>query len=241
MSESLVELADRMFVGPVWPASILVCLMVGYTLLALIGLIDLGFDPPDLDLDPGLDIDVSIDGVGLDAAGLDAAGGADVGVDFLHGLGAGSIRATNFGRVPLVLWGGVFTVAFWSVSYGLWHTIESGLFSPPGWFLSSLLSLPNVVIAVAVTKGVTQPMLKHFVPPPKYGHEKLLGATCEICTIEATGEFGQAKFRTDAAPLLLNVRTDGPHIPKGTEVRIIGFDRDKRIYKVTHLQQETTS
>lgn len=241
MSESLVELADRMFVGPVWPASILVCLMVGYTLLALIGLIDLGFDPPDLDLDPGLDIDVSIDGVGLDAAGLDAAGGADVGVDFLHGLGAGSIRATNFGRVPLVLWGGVFTVAFWSVSYGLWHTIESGLFSPPGWFLSSLLSLPNVVIAVAVTKGVTQPMLKHFVPPPKYGHEKLLGATCEICTMEATDEFGQAKFRTNAAPLLLNVRTDGPHIPKGTEVRIIGFDRDKRIYKVTHLQQEPTS
>ena len=70
MPESLIELADRMFVGPVWPASILVCLMVGYTLLALIGLIDLGFDPPDLDLDPGIDLDpglemdVSVEGVG---------------------------------------------------------------------------------------------------------------------------------------------------------------------------------
>lgn len=236
MPESLIELADRMFVGPVWPASILVCLMVGYTLLAVIGLIDLGFDPPDLDLDPGMDMDVSLEGVGLGAPD-----GADVSIDFLHGLGAGSIRATNFGRVPLVMWGGVFTVAFWSVSYGLWHTFEATLFSPPGWFSSSLLTLPNAVIAVAVTKCVTQPMLRYFVPPPKYGHGKLLGATCEICTIEATGEFGQAKFRTNAAPLLLNVRTDGPHIPKGTEVRIIGFDRDKRIYKVAHLQQETTS
>ena len=79
MSESLVELADRMFVGPVWPASILVCLMVAYTLLALVGLIDLGFDPPDLDMDPGLDLDVPMEGVGLDVA--DGAG-----VDFLHGI-----------------------------------------------------------------------------------------------------------------------------------------------------------
>lgn len=242
MPESLVELADRMFVGPVWPASILVCLMVGYTLLALVGLIDLGFDAPDLDLDPGIDLDPGFDmDVSIDAPDLDVSGGAHVDFDFLHGLGAGSIRATNFGRVPMVLWGGVFTVAFWSVSYGLWHVIDASWFSPPGWFSGSFLSIRNVVIAVAVTKGVTQPMLKHFVPPPKYSHEKLLGATCEICTMEATGEFGQAKFRTNAAPLLLNVRTDGPHIPKGTEVRIIGFDRDKRIYKVTHLQRETTS
>ena len=232
MPESLVELADRMFVGPVWPASILVCLMVGYTLLALVGLIDLGFDVPDMDLDPGIDID---------APDLDIPGGPDLDFDFLHGLGAGSVRATNFGRIPMVLWGGIFTVAFWTVSYGLWHVFDTSWFSPPGWFTSSLLSVRNVVIAMAVTKVVTQPMLKHFIPPTKYGHGKLLGATCEICTLEATGEYGQAKFRTNAAPLLLNVRTDGPHIPKGTEVRIIGFDRDKRIYKVTQLQQETTS
>ena len=82
MPESLVELADRMFVGPVWPASILVCLMVAYTLLALIGLIDLGFDPPDLDLDPGIDLDPGLDmDVPVDGVGLDVADGA--GVDFL--------------------------------------------------------------------------------------------------------------------------------------------------------------
>ena len=28
---------------------------------------------------------------------------------------------------------------------------------------------------------------------------------------------------------------------KGTEVRIIGFDKERRIYKVTHLQSETQS
>ncbi|MGI9470060.1 MAG: NfeD family protein [Rubripirellula sp.] len=238
MPDSIIQLAERMFVGPVWPASILVCLLVVYTIFALIGLIDFGFDVPDLELDPSLDLDVDL---AVDVPTVDVPDGVHVDVDFLHGLGAASIRATNFGRVPVVLWGGVFAVAFWGVSYGLWHGFDINRHAPPEWVSSTLLSIRNFVIAMIITKMVTQPMLGYFVAPPSYDHKKLVGATCEICTTEATHEFGQAKFRTNASPLLLNVRTDGPHIPKGTEVRIIGFDRDKRIYKVAQLQPETHS
>ncbi|MEM8670781.1 MAG: DUF1449 domain-containing protein [Planctomycetota bacterium] len=249
----LIELAERMFVGPVWPASILVVLLVVYTLLALIGLIDFGFDVPDVDLDPGVDIDVpdigGIDVPDLDVpdvavdvpdVAVDVPDGANIGVDFLQGLGAYTVRLTNFGRIPVVLWGGIFAVTFWSLSYGLWHNYDADKYDPT-WFPSILLGIRNFVIAVAITKGVTQPMLGWFVDPPSYDHRKLMGATCEICTTEATPEFGQAKFRTNASPLLLNVRTDGAHIAKGTEVRIIGFDKEKRIYKVTQLQPETQS
>jgi hypothetical protein len=223
-----------MFVGPVWPASIIVCLLVVYTIFALIGLIDLGFDVPDIDLDPSIDLDVDVD-MGVDVGHV---GGAHVDVDFLHGLGAATARWTNFGRVPIVIWGGIFAVAFWSVSYWLWHSFDSNRYEP-NWFPSILLSIRNFVIATGIAKAATQPMLGYFVDPPSYDSGRLLGSTCEICTTEATPEFGQAKFRTNASPLLLNVRTDGPHISKGTEVRIIGFDKDKRIYKVTHLQPET--
>ena len=81
-----------------------------------------------------------------------------------------------------------------------------------------------------------------FRGSPSYDTRTLIGATCEISTTEATPDFGQAKFRTNASPLLLNVRTDGPHFAKGDEVRIIGFvDREKRIYKVTNLQSEAQS
>lgn len=236
MADSLAQLAERMFVGPVWPASIVVCVLIVYTIFALIGLIDLGFDVPDVDLDPSIDLDVDVDmGVDLDVDGAHIDGG-----DLLHGLGAASVRWTNFGRVPVVIWGGIFAVAYWSVSYGLWHTFDSNRYEPT-WLPSILLSVRNFVIATAIVKCVTQPLLKYFVDPPKYDQRHLMGATCEICTSEATPEFGQAKFRTNASPLLLNVRTDGPHIAKGTEVRIIGFDRDKRVYKVTHLQPETQS
>ena len=262
MPDSIVELAERMFVGPVWPASILVCLLVVYTIFALIGLIDFGFDVPDVDLDAGLDVpdvhvdvpdlhvdvpdvhvdvpDVHVDIPGVDMPDADVGHVGHVDVDFLHGLGATTVRWTNFGRVPVVLWGGVFAVAFWSLSYGLWHTFDSNRYDPT-WLPSILLSIRNWVIAMGITKAATQPLLGYFVAPPSYDHRKLLGATCEICTSEATPEFGQAKFRTNASPLLLNVRTDGPHIAKGTEVRIISFDKDKRIYKVTHLPTETQS
>jgi hypothetical protein len=235
VADSLTQLAERMFVGPVWPASIVVCALIVYTLFALIGLIDFGFDVPDVDLDPSIDLDVDVD------LGVDLGDGVHLdGGDLLHGLGATSIRWTNFGRVPIVVWGGIFAVAFWSVSYGLWHTFDSNRYDPT-WLPSILLSIRNFVIATAVVKGATQPMLKYFVDPPKYDQRRMLGATCEICTSEATPEFGQAKFRTNASPLLLNVRTDGPHIAKGTEVRIIGFDKEKRIYEVTHLPSETQS
>ena len=240
MPEPLIELAERMFVGPVWPASILVCLLVIYTLMALIGLIDFGFSVPDVDLDPGIDLDVpDLDVPSFDAA-MDLPDGAHVDVDFLQGLGATSVRLTNFGRLPVVLWGGIFAVAFWSLSYGLWHNYDAERYDPT-WMTSILLSIRNFVIATAITKGVTQPMLGWFVDPPSYDYRKLLGATCEISTTEATPRFGQAKFRTNASPLLLNVRTDGRHIAKGTEVRIIGFDKEKRMYKVTQLQSENQS
>ena len=238
--EPLIELSERMFVGPVWPASILVCLLVVYTLLALIGLIDFGFDVPDVDLDPGIDLDVpDLDVPNLDVP-VDMPDGMHVDVDFLQGLGATSVRLTNFSRIPVVLWGGIFAVAFWSLSYGLWHNYDAERYDPT-WLASILLSIRNFVIATAITKGVTQPMLGWFVDPPSYDHRRLLGATCEICTTEATPKFGQAKFRTNASPLVLNVRADGAHIAKGTEVRIIGFDKEKRIYTVTQLQLENQS
>ena len=251
MPAPLIDLAERMFVGPVWPASILVCLLVAYTLLALIGLIDFGFDVPDVDLDPGIDLDVpdiggidvpdlDVPDVAVDVPDVDVPTGVHVDADFLHGLGAATVRLTNFGRIPVVLWGGVFAVSFWSLSYGLWHNYDAVRYDPT-WLPSVLLSIRNFVLATLITKAVTQPTLGWFVDPPSYDHRKLLGATCEICTTEATPEFGQAKFRTNASPLLLNVRTDGAHIVKGTEVRIIGFDKEKRIYKVTQLQSETQS
>ncbi|TWU37268.1 OB-fold-containig protein [Novipirellula artificiosorum] len=241
MAGSLVDLAVSMFVGPVWPASLLVCLLIVYTLFAMLGLIDFGFDVPEMDLDPGidvdLDLDVDLDGPVLDVPDLD---GAPVEWDFWQGIGAASVRWTNFGRIPVIMWGGVFAVAYWAVSFLLWHGFDSSRYSPT-LLPSVLLAIRNVVIGVGVTKMVTQPLVGYFVKGPAYDRRHLIGATCEVTTTEATPEFGQAKFRTQAAPLLLNIRTDGPTIPKGTEVQIISFDPKRRTYRVTLQPSENQS
>ncbi len=222
MSDTLLDLVSRMFVGPLWPASILVCLMVLYTLMALIGLIDFEMDAPDLDFDPGIDLEVPADW------------------DFWHGIGAASVRWTNFGRVPVLIWAGLFTIAYWAVSFLLWHGFDSERYSPT-WLPSLLLSIRNIVIATGITKALTQPLIGYFLPGPSYDVDHLIGATCEVSTSEVTPKFGQGKFRTQAAPLLLNIRTDGPHIAKGTEVRIIAFDKEKRTYIVAPLPLEKES
>ena len=250
------QIIEELFVGPLWPASILACLMIGYTMLAAIGLVDLDFGAPDIDLDVdvpdlGVDVpDVAVDvpdvGVDVPDVGVDADVAVDapdgdvphVSSDLFGGLAGLAVRWTNFGRLPIVIWGGVFTVAYWGITAWLWYAFDSNRYAPT-WLPSTLLAVRNFVIATAITKVITQPMLKLIKNPIKYGKDQLLGCTCEISSIEATPTFGQAKFRTDASPLLLNVRTNGPAIAKGTEVRIIGFDKEKRIYTVTNLEVET--
>ena len=245
MEQAFTDFASRMFVGPVWPASLLVCLMVMYTLVALFGLIDLDLDAPDFDLDADVSIDAGTPD--LEASAFDVSGGdgdLDIGeagsFEFLSGIAATTVRWSNFGRVPLVIWFGAFTVIFWTISYGLWHGFDSSSHEPL-WIPSILLGIRNGVLAIIVTKYATQPAVGKFLPEPGYDKERLLGATCEISSIKASPTFGQAKFRTNAAPLLLNVRTKGTEIPKGTEVRIVDFDHIKRIYTVTVIQPENES
>lgn len=245
LTETFNLVVDQMFVGPMWPASILVCLLAAYTLMAMFGLIDFGMDAPELDLDPSLDFDP---GLNIDPAieidvpdgDLPEAGSVPADWDFWQGIGGASVRWTNFGRIPIIIWGAIFAFSYWIVSYLLWHGFDADRYSPT-LLPSLLLSLRNVVIATAMTKGLTEPLLGYFIAGPSYDEANLIGATCEVSTTEATPDFGQAKFRTNAAPLLLNIRTDGPHVAKGTEVKIIDFDRSKRIYTVTQLPMETQS
>ncbi|MCC9603113.1 YqiJ family protein [Stieleria sp. JC731] len=247
VEEAFKEFLDRMFVGPVWPASVMVCLLVLYALVAVIGLIDLGLDG-DVDMDgsfdagPDLDVAPDLDGIDMDAPG----GDVDLG-DFeitqggltglMTGVGAMTLRLTNFGRVPLVIWFGVFTIVFWAVSYGLWYGLDSAKYAPT--LLPTLLfTIRNGVIAIVATKLATEPLVGKFDPQPGYDKDRLLGGSCEISSLTATTSFGQAKFRTNAAPLLLNVRTTGAEIPKGTVVRIVDFDPSRRIYTVTEIKPE---
>lgn len=235
MSANLIEFVERMFVGPVWPASVLVCLLSLYTLIALFGLIDLDFG-----LGGETDVDLGGD---LDAGGFDAELGGESlepHSDLLGGAGAATLRWMNLGRVPLIVWAAVFTVVFWAISYGLWYGFDTFRYQPT-LVTSVLLVLRNGVIAIGTTKLLTNPLKRVFEPPPSYGPSNLIGQRCVVVSGQVTTDFGQAKFSTDAAPLLLNVCTDGECIPRGSSVEIVAFDADRRVYKVTNVPDEVAS
>lgn len=221
MSDSFVQLLERMFVGPMWPASVLVCLLIVYAVVALLGLVDL-----DMGIDADLDADVGSPDMDIDS-------------DLFGGAGAATLRWLNMERLPLILWMSIFTVVFWGISYLLWYRFDQFRYAPT-IVPSVLLVMRNGVISILVTKLLTGPLNRAFQPAPSYDPSNLIGKTCAVSTGEATDSFGQAKFTTDAAPLLLNIRTNGETIRKGSLVRIIAFDNERRIYKVTAASEEET-
>jgi len=223
VSETFVLLIEQMFVGPLWPASVLVCLLVIYALVALLGLVHLDF---------GLHGDAN-----LDPNQVMPSAETSVESDWFGGAGAATLRWLNLERLPLVLWLSVFTIAFWTISYLLWYGFDQYRYLPT-WLPSLLLVLRNGVIAILATKVLTGPLNHAFQAAPSYGPSKLIGETCVVSSGEVTGTFGQAKYKTDAAPLLLNICTDGETLLKGAEVRILAFDQERRIYKVAAVSEE---
>lgn len=207
-----MELITTFFSGPILPASILLCFLLGWSLLALLGTVELDLPGSNLNLD----------------------GDVDLGDATTLGDGAAllTLRWLNIGHVPLALWMGVLAIVWWLASATLWLLVDQQFFSPPGWLWSSLLVIKNLAIAVPVTKLVTNPMRSWFVTE-KLNARSLVGQECQISSAQATPEFGQVKFKTDGAPLLLNVRTDGPHLANGTTVWITHYDAKNRVYLVS--------
>ncbi len=202
MWDTLAAAIDPLFVGPIWPASVLLLLVVGYLLLSLLGAAD--FDGPDLDLD----------------------------ADGWESLGAGTLRWFHLGQIPIVIWFGCFAVFQWLIAYGLWHYFEHDRYEPT-LGESALLAARNAVIAAMLTKFITGPLVPYFIDGQPFNEETLVGERCVISSGEATPTFGQAKYMTGGAPLLLNIRTDGATMAKGDSAQIIAYDIERRLYTVT--------
>lgn len=209
MWQSLQPLIESLFVGPVWPASVLLLLVLGYLILSLGASWDM--DGPDLEVDAHV----------------------------WQSLGAATLRWLHLDAIPVVIWGGLFACINWLLAYILWNAFDSARHEPT-LLVSATLAARNAIIAAVITKFATAPLAPYLGGGTVYGEETLIGRSCVVSSGEATPTFGQAKYDTGGAPLLLNIRTDGPHLAKGTAVRIIAFDPTKRVYSVT-LDTDTSS
>jgi hypothetical protein len=142
------------------------------------------------------------------------------------------VKWLNLKQLPIVLWAGIFTISWWSLSILIWVSVDTVLIQAPGALVVSLMIVRNVVLGLLTTKAITQPMRGWF-DSKELTSVSLVGQEAEISSYDATPENGQVKFKTEGAPLLLNVRTDGPHLPKGTRVWLTHYDPQRRIYIVS--------
>lgn len=206
ITQQLMTYLDMCFTMPVLPATVLMLLVLFYGCLVLLGALD--FELFDLD------VDVDID--------------ADLDVGTISNLGLLTLKFFNLADVPIMIWLSLFGLAWWGVSQLLWMTMDvSSLDSN-----TTLLVVRNVAASVFLTKYLTNPLARGFAKPKSYKAENLVGQDCEITTHEVTTEFGQAKFSTNAAPLILDVRMEVGTLPKGSLARIVEYDPDSKIHYI---------
>ncbi len=216
------EIFSPLIAAPVFPASVLLVLVGMWSLATVV--LGLGHD------------------YHLFSGHVDAPGGAGgsiqdtashhlteaVGITVLT-----PIRWLNLHTVPLFLWTLVFASVWWVVSLSLWLFMDGPLFGEPGWFITTGLFVKNVAISLPLTKYLTYPFRNIFSGTEGLAPKSLIGEEAEIWSYDATVNHGQARFKTDGAPLLLNVKTDGPTLVKGTKVWIAHYDEAKRVYIVS--------
>lgn len=166
---------------------------------------------------------------------LDAHADGDAG-DLFSSAGSFTLRWLNLSEMPLMIWLSIFSLLWWGASVLNLLTIDLPLLGKPGTLWSVVLVARNVVLAAVLTKLITRPFRGWYLSE-SISSQSLIGQECEICSLEATPEYGQVRFKTDGAPLLLNVRTDGADLPKGTRVWITHYDAVHRAYIVSPTSQ----
>lgn len=227
----MVELYQAAISGPVLPATILLVLLLLWSISTIV--LGVGSDLTLGDWFPGEP------SLGPDTDGTWQTVQHTVG-DALGGVVLTPAKWLNLKDLPIVVWGGVFTLVWWSVSITNWYCCDPYFFGEdPGFGWNAVILIRNIAIALLVTKLITQPMKDWFI-----NHElkavDLVGQEVIIASYDASPTHGQAKYKTDSAPLLLNVKTDGPILPKGTRAWIAHYDPKTRIYIVSATTTTTS-
>jgi hypothetical protein len=205
------EYLEICFSGPVLPASVLLLMVTTYWLFAIIGVLGLDFLDFDLDLNPDSHLD----------------GGSAL------SLGLVGVRILNLGRVPLMIWVSIFSLSLWAFSMFLDEPSHRD-----SWTMIGLILLRNVVVALVITKLLTQPLVRFFAQSEPNRPETLIGRLCVVSTSEVTETFGQAKLETDGAPLLLNVRFKDGQLGKGDVAEIVDYDPHHNVYWIAKTNTE---
>ena len=170
---------------------------------------------------------VMVSGLGFDLLDVDLDVDADLEVESVLSFGMVVLRWLNIGNVPIMIWLTLYSLSFWVICVAVdWGPLYENL-----WLLGGTI-VGGLAASTLLAKLMTQPLKGKFDPKEPTSTEDLIGQISIIKTPEATQTSGQAEVRSDAAPLLLNVRTVQGVLAKGDEARIVDYDDQVQAYLV---------
>ncbi|MCA9024854.1 MAG: hypothetical protein KDA86_06555 [Planctomycetaceae bacterium] len=227
----MVEFLTDCFQGPALVASTLVCCVMAYWAMVILGAVDL--DTFDFHFDLHSDVHLpDVHGPDVHSPDVHLDGGQHSPLS----VGMMGLKFFNLGEVPLMVWLTFFAICTWALTM-LFDRGLSNVETVEG--VTALAR--NGGISLFLAKFMTQPLKGFFVTPEINKSEDLLGQTCIVTTSEVTTRHGQASYATDASPLVINVRTeDEQYIPhKGETVRIVDFEPERNTFIIQRVPQET--
>lgn len=195
--------------------TLLLALVVCYWLLVIFGALDFETDLPD------------------------DFGDGDGEVHHGHGINTGGAwitagRLFGFSQVPIVVWLSFLILFVWFLSLALnekWNPAHSTT-------QAFILLVPNLVGSLITTKIVTIPIASLFkaMADADTEAEEVIGRTGVVCSMEADETYGQLEITANGAPLLINVRTDGGTLSKGSKAKITAAGPDHAFYFIESLK-----
>lgn len=208
------ELFEAIFQSVNLPFTLLLILVVIYWLSVISGFLD--FDALDVDVDFDTDVDLDAD--------------AEVGT-----LGVVA-QFFGIGHLPIAIPFSVLFLCLWVGSVLLNDFFNPGM----TWPRAGLLFIPNLFIALTLTKICCQPLIVLFrkLNHQPEDHLQAVGSICTIISPRVDGGLGQAEVPTDGAPLLLTVRREaGPVLERGDEAVVVSRDPNKDCFIIRKLEE----
>jgi hypothetical protein len=202
----MVELYDAAFSLVNLPYTILLCVVVVYWIIVIVGLADIDLFGLDMDADVGH----------ADVGHADFGGHGDLGgeMDGAGGIGHAILSFLNLGEVPLMVYLTIVVLSTWVVSMQVNYLLQNDRY-----WVTLALAAPNFIFGVLVAKFVTTPV-KWFNRRPAY-ETPLVGKVCEVSTIEVNDRFGECVLTENHAPITLTVRTRGGEVLSRGDLAVI--------------------
>lgn len=200
-----------------------------FVLLSGTGLddLDLGFDF-DVDI-PETDIETDVDAGNDTDTDTDPE---DAGAEKRPGFFIKFLQFLNVGKVPFMLIFSTFKFFLWIGSL-----ITTQFINVTTWGAWSLaILIPLAVIALFISKGVTNPLVKVFKELGYKGEDEIdfLGRSGKMISSINNDKIGSAEVIIDKNPIRLNVKSiDGTQLNYGDYVIIADETKDKKIYLVS--------